>query len=83
MLAGYSPPSPILVGLNESLYGVVIGLLHMVREVTGRQFAQPPVIAQALTANALSVAWLIATVTVCLVLFPGALSHTRSPSTAV
>ena len=81
MLAGSSMLPLILVGLNESFYGAVVGLLRIVREETGRQFAQPPVIAQALTADALSVAWLIATVTVCLVLVPRALSHTRAPST--
>ena len=83
MLIGCSLPPAILVCPNESLYRAVVGPFHINIEETGRQFASLPVIAQAVTANAFSVAWLIGTVTVCLVLLPVALSHTRSPSTAL
>jgi len=69
------PPAPLLIGLNKSIDGTIIGSLHIIREKACRQFTQLPMIGNALTANALPAAWFVGTVATGFVLLNAALSH--------
>jgi len=74
-----SPPAPLLIGLNKSLDGTIIGPLHILREKACRQFTRLPMIGNALTANALPAAWFVGTVATGFVLLNAALFHIQSP----
>jgi len=50
------PGSPLLVQGNKTFHTAIAGGFHIRWKITGRQFAQPTVVLNALTANSFSAA---------------------------